>query len=323
MGSIVRAGSLEVERLLDEPVGSGPDGSLRLQVDEAVEQVRHRGVRSRAAGWLRQLGLLADGSAIRLATGFRCSVTGTTLRTDCQLTSCRYHVDYCWSANCLLAYMHQQRIASLSIDEISFLYRVPSERVKQVIEEATQTLRGHALDVEAERSSYLSRQFNYLLTDRLCCVCESTVDETVPRNMTVESLGLVYCGKDCRDEKPPRVIELEVDKGIPIERILEWTFRRYRSLSLAEQALQMPRWLMYEAARRYLNRPLESFFPAIKQVQSQRRSALIRRTWHTPRWVAALTQQLRPTIDAARRFGRPTVQTEALHRQLAYLLDNV
>jgi|GEM_PF-4813405 len=321
--SVIRVESFEaVERLLGEPADRDYQ-ALRLRVDDEVEVVRQRGRRSRSAGWLRQLSLLGEGTAVRLTTGFRCSLTGTTLRTDCQLESCRYHVDYEWSANCLLAYMHQQRVSSLSIDEISFLYRVPSDQVKQTIDAATQSLRGQALDVEAEGSDYLARQFNYLVTDRLCCVCESTLDEPTSRNLMVESLGAVYCSKECRDEKPPRIIELEVEKGLPIERILEWTFRRYRSLSLVEQALQMPRWLVYDACRRYLNSSLESYFPAIKQVQSQRRSALIRRTWHTPRWVASLTQKLRPTIEAATCFGRPTVRTEWLQKQLANVLDNV
>lgn len=246
------------------------------------------------------------------------------MRAECRLEACRYHVDYEWSANCLLAYMHQQRVDSLSPDEISFLYRLPVQHVKQSIEQASQLLRSRALDVQAEHDDYLAPQFRYYSCDRLCCVCESTVDEPAPRNLQVEKLGLVYCSKECRDEKPPRIIELEADKGLPIERILKWTFRRYRSLSLAEQALQMPRWLVYESCRRYLDKPLEHYFPTLKAVQSQRRSALIRRTWHTPRWVSALTQRLRPVIDkATQRFGHATVDVEPLRSKLLHVLDNV
>jgi hypothetical protein len=221
--------------------------------------------------------------------------------------------------------MHQQRIDSLSIDEISFLYRIPSEKVKEAIDAATAMLRSQALDVQQEHDDYLARKFRYLADARLCCVCESFIDEDpLPRNLVIESIRAHYCSKDCRDQKPPRIIELEVEKGLPIERILEWTFRRYRSLSLAEQALQMPRWLVYDSCRRYLGVPLEQYFPALQQLQNQRRSALIRRTWHTPRWVSMLTQRFRPVIEAAsNQYGPPTLKLQGLREQLAHLLDNL
>lgn len=312
------------ERLLDEPAGRDYR-ELRERVDRAVQTMRERGRRARAAGWLRQLGLLAEQSAVRLATGFRCSVTGMTLRADCRIETCRYHVDYEWSANCLLAYMHQQEVESLSVDEISFLYRIPADIVKQSIERATASLRSQALDIQAERDDYLARQFRYLAGTRLCCVCESYCgDEPASRQLTVEKLQGRYCSKECRDEKPPRIVELEAEKGLPIERILEWTFRRYRALSLAEQALQMPRWLVYESCRRYLDRPLEHFFPALKQLQSQRRSALIRRTWHTPRWVSTVTQRLRPAIEQSTvLFGPATVRVQDIRQQLNRILETV
>jgi hypothetical protein len=312
-----------VESMLDEAAGA-ECGQLVERVDEAVEQVRRRGRRGRSAQWLRQLGLDVEPGLVRLATGFRCGTLGTTLRTDCQLRQCRYHIDYEWTANCLLAYMHQQQVESLSVDEVSFLYRIPAERVKQKIEEATVALRTGALEQQRERDDSLSRQFRYLLGARLCCVCESPVgDEPVARNLQVERIGAFYCSRECRDEKPPRVVELEVEKGLWIGKILQWTFRRYGSLSLAEQALQMPRWLVYEASRRYLNEPIESFFPALQHVQNQRRSALIRRTWHTPKWVESLTRRLQPLVTEAKRFGAVHVQTAALRRQLSDVLDNV
>lgn len=311
------------ESVLDEPAGAECNGLVE-RVDAAVEQVRERGARSRAATWLRQLGLTVESGPIRLATGFCCSVTGTTLRTDCQLRECRYHIDYAWSANCLLAYMHQQEVESLSVDEVSFLYRIPAERVKQKIDEATTKLRTQALDQQRETEQSLARQFRFMAGARLCCVCESSIgDEPVPRSLQLERLNGYYCSKECRDEKPPRIVELEAEKGLPIERILGWTFRRYRSLSLAEQALQMPRWLVYESSRRYLGQPLETFFPALQQVQKQRRSALIRRTWHTPKWVETLTRRLKPLITAAEQFGAVTIDTGALRRQLTDVLDNV
>jgi hypothetical protein len=314
----------DAERLLDEPADRDYR-ELRVRVDRAVTTVRERGRRSRPAGWLRQLGLLAEPSAVRIATGFRCSVTGTTLRSDCQLETCRYHVDYEWSANCLLAYMHQQNVESLSVDEISFLYRIRADTVKQAIDTASTTLRSKSLDIQSRQDEYLVRRFRHFCGPRLCCVCEEFIgDETVSRNLQVERLDAIYCSKQCRDAKPPRIIELEAEHGLSIERILTWTFWRYRNLALAEQSLQMPRWLVAEACNQYLGRPLDSFFPALQRQQKQRRSALIRRTWHTPRWVMALTKRFAPVVEASRvRFGPATVDTAPLRQRLYRVLETV
>jgi hypothetical protein len=180
---------------------------------------------------------------------FSCPLLHVAIATPCGLHNCRYHVDYHWSGNCLLIYSQQQGVDKLTVDEISYLYRRPVDEVKKLLDDGIAKLRGTAIDSASITQESLARRFNYLLTSRICCVCESTLEDEPSRGLRIEAIGAAYCSKDCRDAKPPRLVELEVEKGLPIERILEWTFRRYQTLSLAEQALSLPRWLVYEASR--------------------------------------------------------------------------
>jgi len=309
--------------LLSEPYQDGP---LSQQVDRAIETVLARGKGSRAAMWLRSVGLWPNETERILRGGFRCSKIDATVTARCQIESCRYHIRYQWSANCLLAYMQQQNIDALSIDEISFLYRIPVDNVKCSIDRSTAQLRAQAIDVQAQYDEWLTPQFSFLLSRQVCVVCESTLDPNEPlnRSLTIESIGAAYCSKECREAKPPRIIELEVEKRLPIERILEWTFRHYKSLALAEQALNMPRWLMYEACRRYLGKPLDSFFDGLRAVQTQRKSALIRRTWHAPAWVDGLVEQLLPVRQAVmHKFGPPSHSLTRYRKRLAEVLTSV
>lgn len=259
----------------------------------------------------------------RHPTRFRCNVTGAVLRLPCRLTGCRYHVDYEWSCNCLLAYMHEQGCQTLSVDEIAFLYRRDPAEVKATLNQGMGRLRAGALEQQRDHDDQLERSFRYLLGPDICCVCESGVDEPVGRSLQVESLDAVYCSRECRDAKPPRVIELEFEWGVCIETILTWTFRRYRSLALAEQALGMPRWLVYESARRYLDSPIDHYFPALKQVQVQRRNALIRRTWHAPGWVEAVTARIQPVVEQVGRWSPVQIDLGGLRARLAHVLESL
>ncbi len=201
--------------------------------------------------------------------------------------------------------MDQQGVEILSADEIAFLYRRPPGRVKKALDEALLKLRATAIEQQ------LPRQFRVVETDRACCVCESAVDD-VPRSLRLERH--VYCSRDCRDHTPPPLVALEISRGLPIAKILEWTFHHYRTLPLAEQALGIPRWLLQDAATRHLGRALDSFF------EKRERKTLVRRTWHAPEWVDALITRTRVKTKGVTRFGPLTVDLQGFRKELADLL---
>lgn len=250
----------------------------------------------------------------------RCPIIDEDVLVPCQLQGCRHHVEYEWTQNCLLSYLQEQGAENLSIDEIAFLYRRPSAKVKEHVNSALQKLRSSAITMELP-----DREFRYLITSRVCCVCESVVDpEGVSKSLMIPEIGGVYCSRECKDDRHPRVVELEVQHGLPVARILDWTFRRYKSLALAEKALGMPRWLVYESCEKYLDRPLEGYFDSLKAVQRQRKNSLIRRTWHEPQWVDAMVRARRPVVNRiARRHGTATWVDERIQRireRLHYLV---
>jgi len=278
------------------------------------------------ARWFRRMkfdsGLLDQEPPFK--TEFMCPTLREVISIPCALEKCRFHIDYPWAANCLLAYLHQQEVESLSADEIAYLYQFPVDHIKNVIDQSIAALRYNALDVQARQEESLKRRFRQFPTQRVCCVCESEIDEELPKALRIDSIPAGYCSKECREEKPPRLVELEVEKGLPIEKILDWTFRRYKSLSLAEQALGIPRWLAYESCKRFLKKPIEEYFSSLKSIHHHRKSMLIRRTWHAPRWVNSMIDRIRPVSqEVASRYGPTRIQTNDLKDQLNHLLQNL
>ncbi len=260
---------------------------------------------------------------LALQTGFKCPVLREPIVSPCHLGNCAWNIDYEWSANCLLAYMHQQGVDQLSADEISFLYQMPIEMTRKLLDSAITALRSNAIDAHAA-SSTSDREFVYFITDRVCCVCESVVDEYVPKSLTIENIGAVYCSKECKDEMHPRLIELEVEKGMTISKILDWAFRNYKSLSIAENALNIPRWLAFEACRKYLDKRLEDYFPTLKSVQKQRKTMLVRRTWHAPSWVNSMIEKVRPVSrQVSRQYGPEQLHPKVLREKLDELIQNL
>jgi hypothetical protein len=306
------------------------DCALDERTKEVLDEFPEAGEQRKAAvrRWLNRMGFsttnLDRGPPFQ--TGFRCPVIRETICAPCSLEQCAYHIDYPFAANCVLAYMHQQGVDALSADEIAYLYQRPVEDVKKLIDSATQVLRAKAIEVESHDDEALQAQFRYLQTDQVCCVCESAIEDwpNVPRAFWVTNTGLAYCSKECRDEKPPRLIELELERGIPIGKILDWTFSNYRSVSLAEQSLNMPRWLVSDACRRFLGKRIEDYFPPLKNSIPPKRASLSRRTWHTPAWVNSMIQKVRPVAQQIQQqFGPSSVRLASIKRQLGELLENL
>lgn len=283
-------------------------------------------MRRRVVRWFKKLQIetaeLETGATFN--SGFSCPIVKETINTSCALEKCVYHIDYPWAANCLLAYAHQQSIETLSPEEISYLYQMPVKYVKDLISKAVATLRSNSINQHATGDTSFEKQFTYFITDRVCCICESALEEEIPRTLKIQSIGAVYCSKECRNEMHPLLVELEARKGIPISTILEWTFRRYKSLSLAEQSLKIPRWLAYESCRRYLDRPLDYYFPDVQTIKKHRSSMLVRRTWKPSQSFHRMMERVRPVSQAiTQKFGPQQITFTGLRRELNHLLQHL
>jgi len=252
---------------------------------------------------------------------FRCNRLQMYLRCSCQLHSCGYWVEWPQTYNCLWAYFQQQEVEGLTPEEISYLYRLPLADVQHSLYEAMVKLRESSLKVAAIQND-LPRNFNFIITERVCCVCEQVIE--VPALLTVRSLGLAYCSRHCKTLKPPRIIELEHQYGLEIKNILSWALAHFHNLSTAEHALGMNRWMLYEACQRFLGRDPEDFFPGLRAMKKHRQSSLVRRTWHAPKWVDEMLVKLKPVtrlIEA--KYGIAGVDFSPVQDKLADILKTL
>lgn len=275
--------------------------------------------RSVARQWFARMGM---GEIVALVNrklpapkqcGFVCPVIDAEIVTPCALKQCKFNLDYNWSNNCLLNYMHQQETQSLSLEEISYLYQMPLDRVTSVYKDSLVQLRSGAISIESEYDDTLQPSFAFFQSKHVCCVCESRIDGAVSQTLQVKSVGLAYCSKECKAEKPARLIELEAQYGLDIAQILKWVFANFRNLGLAEQALGIPRWLAYYTAKQFLGGELQNYFSSLRRIKETRKQKLVRRTWHKPTRVENMLHGMEPTRRLVfRKYGMPQMKSSSI-----------
>lgn len=281
-----------------------------------------------AAQWFARMGMGEVVSLIkkklptRNGSGFVCPVLDAEVVTPCRLKKCKYNVDYSWSNNCILQYMYEQESQALSLEEISFLYRVPYDKVCDVYRDALAEMRTEAISVESEYDDRLQKSFNFFPTRSVCCVCESRIDGSIQHALLIKSVGKAYCSKECKAEKPARLVELEIQYGLDIEQILKWVFGNFKNLGLAEQALGIPRWLAYYASKQFLGCELQDYFGSLRRIKETRKAKLVRRTWHKSTWVDNILQDLEPTRQLIyRKYGNPVIRVQPILDDVDKLLN--
>lgn len=284
--------------------------------------------RKEVRDWLRSLGLGEAADKLEddlpnqaMSPSFHCPIFDASLVTPCRLSSCRFYVDYSWSNNCMLSYMHNQKTHSLSLEEISFLYQIPIDDVRADYKSGLQKLRSEALFDESTSDDSLRRSFNFFPTKKICCVCESRIDGSVSQSLVIQSIGLAYCSRECKQEKPVRLVEIEHEYGLDIASVLEWSFTNFKNLGLAEQALGIPRWLAYYACKVFLGHELQDYFSSLRKARSKRKK-LVRRTWHKPSLIESRIRRLEPTRRLVyRKYGPPSLGSSFLLDTLEWVLN--
>jgi len=240
---------------------------------EQVDQVRARvlthidqGEKPQALTILQDRGL--DGCAAALTPAktlvrhdFNCSVHGERVLLPCTLGTCKFFVSHEAANNCLLAYCHQQGTADLTCDEISYLYGQPIQQVRAQLDNVMADLRMASIDGDSEQDPDLARQFSFVDTDEVCCVCGTTTDaDKIP----VVATPLAYCSFECAEAQPPETVALEYRYGRPISLLVRWAIHRFRNLPLLERTLGLPRQMLASLCRQHTGRDLAGFFPKTK-----------------------------------------------------------
>jgi len=154
--------------------------------------------------------------------------------------------------------MSHHEIDKLSCDEISYLKNIPIQTVHQTLEESLQKLRTYALETIREENPEYTKIFDYVKTNRVCCVCESIIQEIPIR--VYGSVGLYYCSIECQEEQPPDIIVLQQRFGLPIEKILRWVITSFRKPLIAAQSLGVSITRFRHLCRQYLKIDVNKYY---------------------------------------------------------------
>lgn len=176
---------------------------------------------------------------------FTCPHTKTVITSCCKVKECEYWTKMSWSNNCILAYAMQQEIEAFKPEDIAILLCISLEKVNEIITGVLAKLREETITIQE-----IEPQFSYVPTSQICCVCFKPIETFLP-SLTIPTLQLAYCSKECKQHKPPQAIQLEAKYGISIEDILKWASHKFATLPAMEQALGMDRWAIKELIQQF------------------------------------------------------------------------
>ena len=165
---------------------------------------------------------------------FHCPELGITMYQPCGVTSCSFHAaQRPWSGNCILLYLVKQsdenqdkKRTALSYNELTILLDTPTSDLRKALNNALRKLRQSVLKNHIEQENKTDRQYR-LLSSSVCPVCEKSIfDDGVIKR------GVAYCSEICCAFKPPIILRVEQDFGLPIQHILQFCVDNFSSFNL-------------------------------------------------------------------------------------------
>lgn len=202
----------------------------------------------------------AKKSGITKKADFKCPCLNTYINTNCSLSDCRYFVDYTWSNNCVLSFILNQERSTLTAEEVSFLYKIPINKVKSTYLDAITAIKRKVLN-----DSINAPRFVYYPSDKICCVCECNIKKyllrsnqlTLPSRLVDSDIGIVYCSDECLHAKPKKLIELEIEFETHISNIIKAAIVAYKDIKVITSILDMTPSLLSRSCVRYLGKEPE------------------------------------------------------------------
>jgi hypothetical protein len=188
---------------------------------------------------------------------FKCPCLNTYINVDCSLTGCRYFIDYTWSNNCVLSFILNQERSTLTTEEVSFLYKIPVNKVKSTYLDAITAIKRKVLN-----DSINAPRFVYYPSDRVCCVCECNIKKhldrinqiALPSHLVDCDIGIVYCSDECLHAKPKKLIELEIEFETHISNIIKAAIVAYKDIKVITNILDITPTLLSRSCIRYLGK---------------------------------------------------------------------
>lgn len=165
---------------------------------------------------------------------FHCPELGITMYQPCGVTSCSFYTaGRQWSGNCILLYLVKQsdekqdkKRTALSYNELTILLDAPTSDLRKALNSALRKLRQSVLKTHIEQENKSDRQYR-ILSSSVCPVCEKLIYDS-----GVIKRGIAYCSDTCYAFKPPPILRVEQDFGLPIKSILQSCVDNFSSLNL-------------------------------------------------------------------------------------------
>jgi len=176
---------------------------------------------------------------------FPCPEIGIDVYQPCQVRSCAFFTDHPWTRNCLLYYRVRQEVNGLSVSELAFLMNRSVGAIRKSLTATMKMVRKAALKetIHLQGESVVTR----LEPVNICIVCEKEIEKLSRR-----TTRYAYCGDACYIFKPPFMIDLEKEFGLPIDRLLKVCVNNFRSMKAIAQALDITPSKLQHIAKRYL-----------------------------------------------------------------------
>jgi len=177
---------------------------------------------------------------------YQCPELNITMYQPCGLESCLFHTPgKSWCNNCILDYVTKQneeeenkqtkkKRTSLSYNELTILTGISTNELKKILNGALLKLRQSALKKKIEEESLVDRQYR-ILSSSVCPVCEKRLSSKVTKK------GISYCSTNCYNFKPPHVLKVEQDFGLPINKVLRCCLESFSSFNVISTSLGLDR----------------------------------------------------------------------------------
>lgn len=178
--------------------------------------------------------LLPEFSASR-RNDFHCPELQITMYQPCRIKHCPFLTPNPLQGNCIMNYLTKQECSSLSYKELSILLKEQTGSIRSQVNTGMRKL-----SIGALRDQILQRRETGLFhrisgTTTTCTVCEKRID---PGTGLTKSRRY-YCSQTCCDYKPPQVLALEDEYGLPIDRLLKLCSASFSSASKISPLLHL------------------------------------------------------------------------------------
>jgi hypothetical protein len=135
-----------------------------------------------------------------------CPYTKEPLALPCSLNGCPFWVNHSWTKNCSLNFLVDQAKDSLSVSQVSFLYKKSPERIQSIYKNCFKIVQRHYL------KNYLKTKnvprFHYI--PGFCVTCQSKLLEEEILDSSLRLDGEHgYCSTDCKKQFPAAYFEIE------------------------------------------------------------------------------------------------------------------